>query len=231
VLLFSPGKSILLWAPVILLSLTRLRTCSRPMLMGVATSALCGLVFYGAYLFPEGGYAHGPRHLVPIVPLVLLPAATPGALWRREILIACSAVGFAFAAASASVSFLQDQAMGANFQRLAYYERIDPQPGRAWNRYRLEYVPFARTLSSGGWPANRRVGAGADFFFLHLLRARAAQREAQAIPAWLPWALLFAWAALSALAAARLAREARANPSPEEMPLPPAELDCGRARL
>jgi hypothetical protein len=218
VLLLSPGKSILLWAPVILLGLTRLRTCPRPVLMGVGTSALCGLVFYGAYLFPEGGYAHGPRHLVPIVPLLLLPAATPGPAWRREIVIACAAVGVAFAALAVSISFLQDQAMGADFQRLAYYERIEPKPGRAWNRYRLEYVPFARTLSSGNWPANRRVGAGADFFFLHLLRARAAQREAQTIPAWLPWALFSAWAALLGVAAGRLAVVARLKSSATGMP-------------
>jgi hypothetical protein len=223
VLLLSPGKSILLWAPLVVLSFTRLRTCPRPVLAGVATSAFCGLVFYGAYLFPEGGYAHGPRHLVPIVPLLLLPAATPGQPWRREILIACSAVGLAFAVLAVSVSFLQDQAMGADFQRLAYYERIDPKPGRAWNRYRLEYVPFARTLGSGNWPANRRVGTGADFFFLHLLRARAAQREAQTIPIWLPWMLFFAWTALLAAAAVKLRQLARLKSSPTEGRSSPTE--------
>ena len=208
VLLLSPGKSIVLWAPVLMLSLTRLRTCPRPLLIGVATTAISGLVFYGAYLFPEGGYAHGPRHLVPIVPLLLLPAAAPGPPWRREMVALCTAIGAGIALLSVSVSFLQDQAMGAEFQRLGYYERIDPTPGRAWNRYRLEYLPFVRTLSSGNWPASRRVGTGADFFPLHLLRARAAQRDARAIPLWLPWGLMVTWSALLTAAVANLWRYA-----------------------
>ena len=208
VLLLSPGKSILLWAPVLVLSLTRLRTCPRPLLIGAAATAMCGLVFYGAYLFPEGGYAHGPRHLVPVVPLLLLPAAAPGPLWRRETIALCTAIGAVIALLSVSVSFLQDQAMGAEFQRLGYYEGIEPSPGRAWNRYRVEYLPFVRTLSSGNWPASRRVGTGADFFPLHLFRARAAQRDARAIPLWLPWGLLVMWGALLTAAAAILWRHA-----------------------
>jgi hypothetical protein len=52
VLLFSPGKSILLWAPVLFLTIGRWKTCPRPLLAGVVASALCGLIFYGAYLFP-----------------------------------------------------------------------------------------------------------------------------------------------------------------------------------
>ena len=213
VLLLSPGKSILLWAPVLVLSLTRLHRCPRPLLIGVITTAICGLVFYGAYLFPEGGYAHGPRHLVPVVPLLLLPAAAPGPAWRRAMIVWCTAIGAAIALLSVSVSFLQDQAMGAEFQRLGYYERIDPSPGRAWNRYRLEYLPFVRTLTSGNWPASRRVGTGADFFSLHLLRARAAQRDARSIPPWLPWGLLVTWGAVLTAAAAALWRPAMNRPS------------------
>src|SRR5207249_10326711 len=135
-------------APVLLLSFTRVRTCPRPLFIGVATSAIGGLIFYGAYLFPEGGYAHGPRHLVPILPLLLLPAATRGPAWRRELVTACAAVGMAVALLAVSVSFLQDQALGSDFRRLGYYERIDPPPGRAWNRYNLAYVPFIKTMTS-----------------------------------------------------------------------------------
>jgi hypothetical protein len=204
VLLLSPGKSILLWAPVLVLSVTRLRTCPRPLLIGVATSAICGLVFYGAYLFPEGGYSHGPRHLVPIVPLLLLPAAVPGRPWRRELVTACAALGMGIALLSVSVSFLQDQALGSDFQRVGYYERIDPAAGRPWNRYRMAYVPFMRAATSNDWPASRRVGAGLDFFSLHLLRARDTIPAAQSIPAWLPWALFLSFGGLLIAAASRL---------------------------
>ena len=204
VLLLSPGKSILLWAPVLVLALARVRTCPRPLMTGVATSAACGLIFYGAYLFPEGGYAHGPRHLVPILPLLLLPAATPGPPWRREIVTACAAIGVAMAILSVSVSFLQDQALGSDFRRFGYYERIDPAPGRAWNRYSLEYLPFMTATTSGDWPDSPRVGAGLDFFPLHLMRAKAAIPGARAIPAWLPWTLVLGWCCLLLAAATTL---------------------------
>jgi hypothetical protein len=203
VLLLSPGKSILLWAPVLALSATRLRTCPRPLLIGVATSAICGLVFYGAYLFPEGGYSHGPRHLVPIVPLLLLPAAVPGRPWRRELVTACAALGIGVALLSVSVSFLQDQALGSDLQRVGYYERIDPAAGRPWNRYRMAYIPFIRAATSDDWPTSRRVGAGLDFFPLHLLRARD-NPAARSIPAWLPLALVLSFGGLLIAAASRL---------------------------
>lgn len=221
VLLVSPGKSILLWAPVLVLGITRLRTCPRPLLGGVATTAIAGLIFYGAYLFPEGGYAHGPRHLVPIIPLLLLPAATPGLPWRRDLVTACAAVGLGVALLSVSVSFLQDQALGSNFQDVGYYERIEPAPGRAWNRYRLGYIPFIRTTASPDWPASTVVGAGLDFFPLHLIRARTAIPAARAIPGWLPLTLFLGWSALLMAAAAALWPAARAIAGRHPLTEPP----------
>jgi hypothetical protein len=82
VLLFSPGKSIVLWAPALLLAAARAKTFWRRepgAALGLACSAVVGLIFFAAYLFPEGGYAHGARNLVPLVPLLLLPAAGPTA--------------------------------------------------------------------------------------------------------------------------------------------------------
>jgi hypothetical protein len=193
VLLLSPGKSLLIWVPVSWLAIMRLRECPRPVLAGVLTSLGLGLIFFGAYLFPEGGYAHGPRHFVPIVPLLALPAAAPGRPWRRQTLLACFAVGVTLAVLSVSISFLQDQALGAHFGRLGYYDRIDPAPGRAWNRYRLEYVPFVRTITSGNWPVSRAPGAGIDFFWLHLARVRSAIPEGRVIPGWLPWTMPMIW--------------------------------------
>src|SRR6185436_20097019 len=182
VLLFSPGKSLLLWVPAAWLAITRLRECPSHVLAGVLASLGLGLVFYGGYLFPEGGYAHGPRHIVPIVPLLLLPAVTSRRPWRRETVLACFAVGLTVAVLSVSISFLQDQTLGENFGRVGYYERISPAPGRAWNRYRLAYAPFVRTITSGEWPRSRAPGTGIDFFWLHLARARATIPEGHVIP-------------------------------------------------
>ena len=110
--LLTPGKSLFVWAPATLLGLLALPVCwrrERALAAGLAVALLSALVFYAAYLFPEGGYAHGPRHLVPLVPLLLLPLAVPAVPWRRRELIACAAVGCFMAAMASSVSFFEDQ--------------------------------------------------------------------------------------------------------------------------
>ena len=211
VLLFSPGKSLLLWAPAAWLAVTRLRECPRALLAGVLTSVGLGLLFYGAYLFPEGGYAHGPRHFVPIVPLLLLPAAAPGPPWRRATLLACVVIGFTLASLSVSISFLQDQALGTDFRRLGYYDRIDPAPGRAWNRYRIAYLPFVRTITSGDWPRSPNPGEGIDFFWLHLFRVRATITGGRVIPGWLPWTIATTWMAIMIVSAFFLWKRGRSS--------------------
>jgi hypothetical protein len=121
--------------------------------------------------------------------------------------IACAAVGFTIALMATSISFLQDQGLGQDLgagARISYYERVDPPPGRPWNRYRLSYVPFVRTLTSGQWPGGDALGHGLDFFPHHLSRARRELRDGAAIPAWLIWLPPLGWAALFGLAAARL---------------------------
>ena len=63
--LLTPGKSLFVWAPATLLGLLALPICwrrERGLAAGLALATVTVLVFYAAYLFPEGGYAHGPRH-------------------------------------------------------------------------------------------------------------------------------------------------------------------------
>ena len=210
-LLATPGKSLLLWAPVLLLACASLRRFwrqERGIAAGIVAAGATGLGFYAAYLFPEAGYSHGPRQLVPLVPLLLLPAvARPIGERPRPALIACAAVGFTIALMATSISFLQDQGLGQDLgagARTAYYERIDPPPGRPWNRYRLAYVPFVRTLTSGQWPQADSLGHGLDFFPHHLSRARHDLRDGAAIPSWLIWVLPLAWTGLLTLAVTRL---------------------------
>ena len=115
VLRLSPGKSIFVWAPVLLVAVARGRRFFQTepaVAIGVATAVAVGLVFYAAYLFPEGGYSHGPRNLVPIIPLMMLPAAGQGSRWSAALLIACAAVGLMIALLAVSVSFLEDQGLG-----------------------------------------------------------------------------------------------------------------------
>ena len=135
--LLTPGKSLFVWAPATLLGLLALPVCwrhVRSLAVGLAVALPSALFFYAAYLFPEGGYAHGPRHLVPLVPLLLLPLAVPAVPWRRRELIGCAVFGCLMAAAAVSVSFFEDQSPPGASSRIAMgpdYERVDPSPGRS----------------------------------------------------------------------------------------------------
>jgi hypothetical protein len=220
VLLLSPGKSIVLWAPILLLAgarATRFWRREPAAALGLAISATVGLIFFAAYLFPEGGYAHGPRNLVPLIPLLLLPAGGPDSgRWPLAPVAACAAVGLLMAVLATSVSFMEDQ--GGRIGPLSpnlYYERVDPAPGRSWIRYRLDYVPFLSTMRSAGWAHAGTLGLGPDFFPLHLLQARRELPNGAAIPLWLIWALPAGWLLVAAAAAAALLRaHATAGDSP-----------------
>jgi hypothetical protein len=206
VLLLSPGKSLFVWAPVLVLAVAGSRRLWRrePALgLGIATASGVGLVFYAAYLFPEGGYSHGPRNLVPILPLMLLPAtALDPTPWRRPVIGTCAALGMAVALLALSVSFLEDQAMSASSNR--YYEQVTPASGRPANRYRLAYVPFVSAMTSPGWTSSPSLGQGPDFFPLHLRQARAQLPDGGTIPLWLIWGWPAAWLLLLLGAAGRL---------------------------
>ena len=212
VLLFTPGKSIFAWAPVLLVSMLVLRDAfarDRGLVAGALVSLASALVFYAAFFLPEGGYAHGPRHLVPLVPLLMLPLALPAIAIPRRGFVAASLAGALVAALAVSVSFLEDQSpvQGPRFAS-PYYDRIDPGPGEPALRYRVDYVPFKHALTSGRWlAANRPVGEGPDFFALHLARARDIAPGGRSIPAWLPYLLSLGWLPVFVAAAYALARE------------------------
>lgn len=216
VLLLSPGKSIFVWAPPVILGLIGFRRFwrrDRAAACGVLVATVSGLIFYAAYLFPEGGYSHGPRNLVPILPLMLLPAVCaadaidPRRL--RPIAIACGVAGLAMALLATSVSYLEDQSLGGDLTtgaRTVYYERIHPKPGRVWNRYRVDYVPFIATMRSPGWATAENLGQGPDYLPLHLLQARRQLPDGRSIPLWLVWGWPAVWAAILAWCVLELIR-------------------------
>jgi hypothetical protein len=214
VLLASPGKSIFVWAPPLLVVLPRLAAAwrrDRAVVGGLAASTAIALLYYGSYFFPEGGYSHGPRHLVPLIPLLLLVLALvpPATRRARAALVATSCAGALVALLAVSTSFLQDQSMGQDLRgqvRDRYYERIVPRPGAPWNRYRLAYIPFVSTIAAGEWQVGGPPGGSIDFFPLHLARARRLLPDLRVVPAWLVWGLPAAWLALLAAAAGLLRR-------------------------
>ena len=66
VLLFAPGKSLFVWAPLLVIALLNATATwrrERALAAGLGAALAVGLLAYAAYLFPEGGYAHGPGTL------------------------------------------------------------------------------------------------------------------------------------------------------------------------
>jgi hypothetical protein len=216
VLLFAPGKSLFLWAPITVLALLNfgeLWRRDRAVAVGLASGLGLGLLAYGSYLFPEGGYSHGPRHLVPMVPLLALAVAGPAAsALPRAALLACTGVGLVMAVLATRVSYLEDQALrrdAAGRPVPGYYEIVDPAPGRANNRYRFEHIPFVTAMSTPGWSDSPALGQGPDYFYRHLSQARRQLRDGPSIPAWLPTAWPAFWLAAFLAAAAGLWRQQR----------------------
>ena len=222
-LLLSPGKSLLLYAPPVVLACWRIPAAwreRRPLATAWTVGLASSLLFYGSYLYWEGGYAFGPRHLVPLLPLLVLPLAC-GPAPRRAALVCAAVVGIAVQLLGVSVSFLEDQALGQDRSNQSYYEIRDDVPaGRALNHYRLDYEPFTRYPRllhrhlTGA--ARETIGFGVELLPLHLDRVRRLAPGATAIPAALPWAiwavflLPLGWGGL-ALARARRGRGAAAD--------------------
>lgn len=152
-LVLSPGKSILLFFPglVLLVDPARWRAWrgSRWVYTLAAGGLVVGLCFFGCYMFWAGGYAFGPRHLLPAAPLGLLPLVRGP---RRGYRLALG-IGCAVAILGASTPFLERQALGEDLQhpREDYY-RIDSEaaPGAPKNVYRLGYLPWGSAAQRFG---------------------------------------------------------------------------------
>jgi hypothetical protein len=98
-LLLSPGRSIFLYSPPALLGLFAFRRfyeVRRAEALLFATVACTYLLFYSAQDLWHGGYAWGPRYLLPTVPLLVIPGAYLLDT-RRAVLVAAglAVAGFA----------------------------------------------------------------------------------------------------------------------------------------
>ncbi|MBZ0315760.1 MAG: hypothetical protein K8L91_05015 [Anaerolineae bacterium] len=93
-LLFSPGKSIFLYSPPLILSLIlwpKLRRKNPPLAWALIIIAGTALIFYGAWWAWHGGWVWGPRFLVPLVPLWCLPLGMlpRHRIWASLMLVMC----------------------------------------------------------------------------------------------------------------------------------------------
>jgi len=96
-LIASPGKGLLFYSPIVLLGVATwpiLRRTRPRLALAIAMAAVGRWVFIGARSDWHGGFALGPRYLVPLLPLLLLPlvswldAEEEGARKKRRLAIA-----------------------------------------------------------------------------------------------------------------------------------------------
>lgn len=98
-LLVSPGKGLWLYAPPLLLSAVLwpcFRRTSRSLAEFLALAWAAALLFYGSWWAWDGGWAWGPRLIVPLLPLSCLPLLTlparPRWVWATALALALGAL-------------------------------------------------------------------------------------------------------------------------------------------
>lgn len=133
--LVSPGKSIFLYSPPILLAflgLPRLWRRDRGLAFVAAAAPIVYVLFFATYTQWEGGYCYGPRYLVPALALLGLgvgPALEGASRNTRILAIAAFVAGFFVQAIGSATSFLEADVAGG------YYD--------AQYNYRMNFSPIA----------------------------------------------------------------------------------------
>jgi hypothetical protein len=164
--LFSPGKSVFLFAPPVILALAGWRRLWK-MERGAATVAmalpLVYLFFYARYTQWEGGYCVGPRYLVPSIALLCLglgPMLEAGGARVKQMAGVLLVLGAMVQCVSLATSFMEDQV-----PRGHYYDAN-------WT-FRLGYslsgqIHLLLKYLGSGAPA--RLGLGWDRWFVFLYK-------------------------------------------------------------
>jgi len=165
--LLSPGKSIFLFSPPILLALagvSRLWRRDRGLAVVAVATPLVYLLFFATYTQWEGGYSYGPRYLVPALALLGLgvgPALEGASSGLRRLAVGLFIAGFLVQAIGLTMSFLQADVAGD------YYA--------ARNNYRMSFSPIAMHIhlllhyAATSTPAP--IGQGFDKWWVFLSKA------------------------------------------------------------
>lgn len=168
--LLSPGKSVFIFAPPILLAIAgvkRLARMDKGLAFVAGATPLVYLFFYARYTQWEGGYCFGPRYLVPSLSLLclglgpMLADAWPRKnSWVLRVALGLFVFGLFVQTVGMATSFLEDQA-GGNY----YDDQFN---------YRMSYNPLASQTQllehyvSDTTPAP--IGRGFDRWFIYLAK-------------------------------------------------------------
>jgi len=154
-LLTSPGKGLIWFAPVILLGLAGLPHLGRKsprVAVGIGTATMVYLVFYSANFAWHGSvWSWGPRYLIPIVPLLMLPVAflTPSRPWTWLVgLIVVSSISVQAVAVTADYRRHLLQEYSQNAQDFEYRLLHDPRASPVLGQYRSASHVVRATIST-----------------------------------------------------------------------------------
>ncbi|MGA7990449.1 MAG: hypothetical protein WCC53_03350 [Thermoanaerobaculia bacterium] len=146
-LLLSPGRSVVLYAPVTAAGLLGLSRAPRPAKVLCAGAPLLHLLVVARWWSWEGGAAWGPRHLLPVLPLLVAPAA----------LVAAGAVRAAFLA-GALINLPGALVSPGSWD--GYAERLSPGPGVSWppaGPVRVATIAALSPIYGHAWLAARNL--------------------------------------------------------------------------
>lgn len=140
-LLISPGKGILVYAPLVAaaaFAFPRLWRRDRAVALFIAVSAVLWFLLHGKLHSWHGAWGWGPRHMITIVPLLCLPALIEwNALWARRgmrvLLGVALVVGFTVAGSAVICNFTARLALAEAEHRADEATFIWGGPGHAWN--------------------------------------------------------------------------------------------------
>lgn len=168
--LFTPGKSIFIFAPVILAALIGLPGLwrrDRGMAALAAGGPLVYLLFYARYTQWEGGNCYGPRYLLPVIAL-LMPALASfleaAARVERRLAIALTLAGMTVQAIGLATNFLEDQSANGYYAPVLNY-RMSYSPLISQSKLLWRYCAEATRGESAA------PGYGFDRWFIYLRRS------------------------------------------------------------
>ena len=171
-LLVSPGRGILLYSPILLASLAAWPSFYRRYraeAILAATLVAAYLLLYGRWFMWHGGFAWGPRTLVPILPFFALPLAAGLCRWRgwrRWAVLALASLSVIPQILGISVAFGHFQEVLVRlpsplFDPITFFDpRYSPLVGQ-WAFMRPELLDF-------GWVHAAREGVAIDAVYLGL---------------------------------------------------------------
>lgn len=163
-LLFSPMRGLFYWSPFLLLAFAGIRgVLARSKFLGyvLLVTIAAHMLAISAHLLPGGGFALGPRHLAPIVPLLGFFAGSGlQRLPRTGIALGSLSIGMTTMATLVSAmppERINDPLVDFYFPRLAA-GALAPNLGRLLGLSPLWSAGvFILTLAAGGWWIWKRV--------------------------------------------------------------------------